>query len=300
MNQKNEKLATWYLSEGRRVENWCADSTDIENLKVCWRQDEDGERSNLFFFDRLTGKQRYFYDEITFYLNQTNMNVETIARVCHEMNKAYCASIGDLSQPEWNDAPDWQKNSAIAGVRFHIENPLAPPSASHESWLKVKTEDGWKYGSVKNADLKEHPCFVPYDLLPVEQKAKDFLFKQTVESLKGLIKLQPRAITTLVKGASYEVPIFEVTNKGLKQAEHSEVVRFCKGSKDDETVLRQTGFFTETLIKVAKQYLEDVNVGPLASRETSTAITKLDEALGWLGKRAEDRAEREVQGTYKP
>jgi hypothetical protein len=115
------------------------------------------------------------------------MTTTDIARVAHEINKAYCASIGDTSQPSWDDAPDWQKSSAINGVDFHITNPDASPSASHESWLKQKEEEGWKYGPVKNPETKEHPCFVPYDQLPVEQRSKDYLFKQVVESLKGFL-----------------------------------------------------------------------------------------------------------------
>ena len=62
------------------------------------------------------------------------------------------------------------------GVEFIRSNPDAKPSASHESWLKQKEADGWRYGVVKNADKKEHPCDVPYDQLPVEQKAKDYIF----------------------------------------------------------------------------------------------------------------------------
>lgn len=115
------------------------------------------------------------------------MNIENIAQVCHEVNKAYCESIGDNSQPSWDNAPEWQKSSAINGVKFHLDNPDAPPSASHESWLKQKTEEGWKYGPVKNPDTKEHPCFVPYEELPTEQKSKDYLFKQVIHSLKSFI-----------------------------------------------------------------------------------------------------------------
>lgn len=112
------------------------------------------------------------------------MTVEQIAQVAHEINRAFCLSIGDGSQPFWEYAPDWQKNSAIKGVEFHLANPEASPSASHESWLKVKEEEGWKYGPIKDAEKKEHPCFVPYSQLPTEQKSKDFLFKQVVHSLK--------------------------------------------------------------------------------------------------------------------
>lgn len=104
------------------------------------------------------------------------MSVSDIARVCHEANRAYCAALGDTSQLPWEDAPDWQKESAIVGVEFIAANPDAPPSASHESWLAQKKADGWKYGEVKDAEAKTHPCYVPYDELPVEQRAKDYIF----------------------------------------------------------------------------------------------------------------------------
>lgn len=118
------------------------------------------------------------------------MTIENIAQVAHEINKAYCDSIGDDTQKSWEDAPEWQKSSAQNGVQFHIKNPTAPPSASHDSWLQQKKDEGWKYGEVKDAEKKEHPCYVPYDELPTEQKSKDYLFKQVVHSLKPYLAPQ--------------------------------------------------------------------------------------------------------------
>lgn len=115
------------------------------------------------------------------------MTPTDIAAVCHEANRALCWSNGDFSQPEWGDAPKWQRDSAVNGVNFRLVNPCSPPSASHDSWLKEKKETGWKYGPVKDADKKEHPCFVPYDKLPKEQKAKDALFCAVVDALKHLL-----------------------------------------------------------------------------------------------------------------
>jgi hypothetical protein len=112
------------------------------------------------------------------------MTLEQIAKVAHEVNAAFCTSIGDNSQSSWEEAPDWQKSSAINGVKFHLENPNATPSHSHDSWLKQKKEEGWKYGPIKNINTKEHPCFLPYEELPTEQKSKDYLFKQIIHSLK--------------------------------------------------------------------------------------------------------------------
>lgn len=108
---------------------------------------------------------------------------ETIAAICHDANRRYCIGIGDNSQPLWEDAPEWQRSSAIAGVRFHEASPDAGPSGSHESWLKVKEADGWKYGEVKNPATKEHPCMVPYEQLPVEQRLKDSIFTAIVHAL---------------------------------------------------------------------------------------------------------------------
>jgi len=114
------------------------------------------------------------------------MNQEQVARIAHETNRAYCATIGDNSQPDWESAPDWQKQSALKGVAFHVENlhdGVEPsPSASHESWLAEKAVEGWKYGPVKNPETKEHPCFLPYDQLPLEQRLKDYLFSGIVKS----------------------------------------------------------------------------------------------------------------------
>ena len=106
-----------------------------------------------------------------------------VARVCHEVNRAYCESIGDMSQPKWEDAPDWQKESAYNGVRYHSENPNSEPADSHNNWRAEKEADGWVYGDVKDPEKKTHPCMVDYDDLPQAQKTKDYLFIAVVRSM---------------------------------------------------------------------------------------------------------------------
>ena len=110
---------------------------------------------------------------------------EEIAKVCHEANRAYCETIGDFTQKSWEDAPDWQRNSAINGVKFHIANPEAGDSASHDSWMKEKLEQGWTYGETKDVEKKTHHCLVPFDQLPKFQQKKDALFRSIVHALKG-------------------------------------------------------------------------------------------------------------------
>lgn len=81
---------------------------------------------------------------------------EEIARVAHEVNRAFCQALGDDSQLPWAEAPEWQRQSALEGVTFLMTN----------SWME-----------------REHPCLVPFSDLPIEQRAKDFIFCVVVRVL---------------------------------------------------------------------------------------------------------------------
>ena len=113
------------------------------------------------------------------------MKIEEIAKAAHQVNKAYCESLGDTSQLDWDECPEWQRRSAILGVQLHTDNPEAGPEASHQSWMKEKVEDGWVYGEKKdpNATPPTHHCIVPFNELPKEQQAKDFIFRAVVHAL---------------------------------------------------------------------------------------------------------------------
>ena len=111
------------------------------------------------------------------------MNIIEIAEVCHEVNRAYCHALGDDSQSPWDVAPSWQRESAVKGVSLHLAGDVGP-EASHVAWMAEKVSTGWKRGPVKDPDKKEHPCIVPFALLPVEQQAKDYIFRAVVHALK--------------------------------------------------------------------------------------------------------------------
>ena len=111
------------------------------------------------------------------------MRIEFIAEVCHEVNRAYCEALGDFTQAPWEESPEWQKDSAINGVKMHTYNPNAGPEQIHESWSKEKYAAGWVYGEVKNAELKTHPCLVEFSKLPREQQAKDYIFRAIVHAM---------------------------------------------------------------------------------------------------------------------
>lgn len=106
-----------------------------------------------------------------------------IARVCHEVNRGYCLAIGDHSQVPWEDAPAWQRDSVVNGVRLILANPATTPAESHQSWLNQKLAEGWTLGPTKDPAKREHPCMLPYGALPEAQRVKDYIFGAVVRAL---------------------------------------------------------------------------------------------------------------------
>lgn len=112
-----------------------------------------------------------------------NEKILKAAKAAHEINRIYCEALGDNSQPKWEDAPDWQKESIVTGINFILNNPDAGPDSQHICWLEEKRKDGWVYGEIKDPEKKTHPCMVEYDELPVSQRIKDMLFGATVRGV---------------------------------------------------------------------------------------------------------------------
>lgn len=110
--------------------------------------------------------------------------IEFIAKACHEANRVWCQANGDDTQKHWNEAVQWQRDSAIKGVQFRVDNPDAGHDAQHNSWMEEKVNDGWVYGNEKNAEKKTHPCIVPFEELSPFQQKKDALFCAIVDALK--------------------------------------------------------------------------------------------------------------------
>lgn len=43
----------------------------------------------------------------------------------------------------------------------------------HEVWAETRIKQGWTYGERRDDRLKTHPCLVPYEELPEEEKVYD-------------------------------------------------------------------------------------------------------------------------------
>lgn len=108
-----------------------------------------------------------------------------IAAFAHAVNGLACFALNDgMAPPQWEETTDAHKNSMMNRVAAVLSNPNPTPEGNHQNWMKVKQAEGWVYGPEKNEESKQHPCMVPYDQLPENQKVKYSLFIGVVKSLR--------------------------------------------------------------------------------------------------------------------
>ena len=57
----------------------------------------------------------------------------------------------------------------------------------HEVWAETRINQGWTFGEKRNDDLRTHPCLIPYEELPEEEKEYDR--NTSIGTLKLIMKL---------------------------------------------------------------------------------------------------------------
>ena len=57
----------------------------------------------------------------------------------------------------------------------------------HEVWAETRIRQGWTYGEQRNDELKTHPCLIPYEELPEEEREYDR--NTAIGTLKLIMKL---------------------------------------------------------------------------------------------------------------
>jgi hypothetical protein len=107
---------------------------------------------------------------------------EQIARVVHAANAELQAIQGDPapSQP-WDHESQELRDNVILGVRNARDG--FTPAEHHQAWVEDKMRQGWRYGASKDAEAKTHPCLVPFDRLPRDQRVKNVLFIAIVRAM---------------------------------------------------------------------------------------------------------------------
>lgn len=74
-------------------------------------------------------------------------------------------------------------------------------------------------------------------------------------------------------------------------------IAFQKGARKDPEA--RHGVLDVDLLEIVRDRLHSFQAGEYACRENAEALRHVEEALLWMNKRVEDRAERGVLGTYE-
>ena len=74
-------------------------------------------------------------------------------------------------------------------------------------------------------------------------------------------------------------------------------IEFQRGPRYSEDA--RPGLLDVDLLEIVRDRLQCFQAGPYRTRENACALTHIEEALMWMNKRTEDRAERAVLGTYE-
>ncbi|WP_374215312.1 RyR domain-containing protein [Streptomyces sp. NEAU-Y11] len=117
---------------------------------------------------------------------------EQVARVIHEANRAVQQIVGDPApSSEWATSSWRERQATTQGVYRALEGRT--PQQLHQDWCDHKVAHGWRFGPVKSEQARTHPCLVPYEDLPMEQRIKDEIFLAIADILAPHVQVPRRA-----------------------------------------------------------------------------------------------------------
>ncbi len=88
---------------------------------------------------------------------------------------------------QMNYEPDPIDNSKIALPEDLLELKEKLSENIHDVWGRKRISEGWKYGPMRDDVNKTHPCLVPYEDLPEQEKEYDRAV--AAETIKAIIAL---------------------------------------------------------------------------------------------------------------
>lgn len=98
------------------------------------------------------------------------------------------------------------------------------------------------------------------------------------------------------KGPGGGYHTYRIVGETPNQDDFSLFINFQKGARSAPDA--RHGVLDNDLLEIVRDRLKAFQTGDYACHENEMALIHVEEALMWMNRRVEDRAEREVLGTY--
>lgn len=90
-----------------------------------------------------------------------------------------------MSEKNYVPAPIDTSAVVLSGELQTLTELLA--KNAHEVWARTRLEQGWSYGEKRDDAQKHHPCLVPYEDLPENEKTFDR--NTAMETIRLILRL---------------------------------------------------------------------------------------------------------------
>jgi len=81
---------------------------------------------------------------------------------------------------------------------------------THEVWARQRVAEGWHHGPARNEAKKEHPCLVPYEQLP--ENERDYDRNTALQTLMMIVALGFHIEKTDIEKTVIEKTVIEKTD----------------------------------------------------------------------------------------
>jgi hypothetical protein len=125
---------------------------------------------------------------------------DTVSPDVHEENQKQATDIkAKLDAVGYELVP--RSRAARTDLTLSEEQVEKLAIAEHDRWMQSRVGLGWRYGERRDDEKKLHPCIVPWDRLPPEEKAKDYDIVRNIPTL--LLMAGFEAVLRRVPGAGH-------------------------------------------------------------------------------------------------
>jgi hypothetical protein len=144
------------------------------------------------------------------------------------------------------------------------ENLELMAELEHNRWYAERKLNGWQYGETRNDNHKIHPCLVPYEQLPEQEKQKD---RENIQALQQFFSSKPKQAGEKVRKniniailATKELQQKEILTNILEKYKDYHITLITALQNQQELELAKIGLEQGTSLIIPSPYPNDLQI----------------------------------------